>query len=56
MGTRNLNEVDRQIVETREHIDIQQNVVRKFSEGGQIADATLAEGIFASARKKSAHP
>jgi hypothetical protein len=41
-----LHEVDRQIVETRDHIGVQRTVVRKFNESGQFVDATLAEGIL----------
>ena len=51
MIARALNDVDRDIVETREHIEVQRDVVRKFTDGGQIADAALTEGILRALEK-----
>jgi hypothetical protein len=51
MTARDLKDVDRYIVETREHINIQRDVVRKFNDGGHIEDATLAEGILRALEK-----
>jgi hypothetical protein len=46
MAARKLSEVDLQITETREHIEVQRKVVRKFNESGHIEDTTLAQGIL----------
>ena len=51
MSARALNDVDRDIVETREHIEVQRDVVRKFNDSGHIQDATLAEGILRALEK-----
>jgi hypothetical protein len=51
MTARDLRDVDRHIVETRKHIEIQRDVVRKFNDGGHIEDATLAEGILRALEK-----
>ena len=46
MGARALNEIDRTIAETLQHVEVQRNVVQKYNDGGQITDAALAAGIL----------
>ena len=43
MATRDLNDVNKQIFETRQHIDRQREAVRKFNEGGQAQAIPQAE-------------
>jgi hypothetical protein len=52
MAARKLNEIDRHITETRKHVDVQREVVRKLNGSGHIEDATLAQGISKSARNE----
>ena len=43
MTARDLNEVNRQIFETRHHIDRQREAIQKFNEGGQTQAIPQAE-------------
>jgi len=51
MGTRELDEIERTIAETRAHIEVQQNILQKYNDGGQITDAALAAGILGAFEK-----
>jgi uncharacterized coiled-coil protein SlyX len=43
MATRDLNDVNKQIFETRQHIDRQREAIQKFHEGSQIQAIPQAE-------------
>ena len=51
MGTRELDDLDRTIAETRAHIEVQQNILQKYKDAGQITDAALAAGILRALEK-----
>ena len=53
MTARDLNEVNRQIFETRHHIDRQREAIQKFNEGGQTQAIPQAEDQLRRPRTSS---